>query len=62
LIRKFGLLEEILDFLGIVEVTPSTNAFNLLNLSCASHSLEVLEVNLGILTEVDYRSEIVVKT
>ena len=62
LVLEFCLLEEILDFLRIVVVALSTNAFDLPNLIGAGGSLDVLEVDFGILAKVDDRSKVVVET
>ena len=51
LIGKFGLLEEILNFLGIVEVALSADTLNLAYLTSTCGSLDVLEVNLGIFAQ-----------
>jgi hypothetical protein len=59
---KFGLLEEILDFLHIVMVTLMADMLDFSNLPSMSCCLDVLEMNLGILTEVDNQTEVVVKT
>jgi hypothetical protein len=60
LIRKLSLLEKVLHFLGIVVVTLSTDPFDLPNLASTSSGLNVLEVNFGILTQIDNR-EVVIK-
>ena len=62
LILKFGLLEEVLDFLRVVEVALSTNTLNLSDLVRAGSRLDVLEVDLGVLTKVDDGAEVVVET
>ena len=62
LVLEFGLLEEILDFLRVVVVTLSADALDLSDLVGAGGSLDVLEVDLGILAKVDDRPEIVIKT
>jgi hypothetical protein len=61
LIREFGLLEEILDFLGVVEVALPTDALHFTDLASPGSSLDVFEVNLGILAEVDNRTKIVIE-
>jgi hypothetical protein len=61
LVREFCLLEEILDFLRVVEVTLPANALDFPNLSSASGGLDILEMNLRILAKVDNRPEVIVK-
>jgi len=62
LIRHLGFLQEVLDLLGIVVVALSANTLDLSNLTGSGGGLDVLEVDLLVLTEVDDRSKIVVKT
>lgn len=62
LILKFGLFEEILDFFRVVVVALSANTLDFSYLVRASGSLDVLEVDFGILTKVDNRTEIIVET
>jgi hypothetical protein len=57
LMRKLSLLEKVLHFLRIVVVTLSTDPFDFPNLASTSSGLNVLEVNFGILTQIDNRSE-----
>ena len=44
---------EVLDLLGVVEVAPAADTLDLTDLTGARSSLDVLEVNLGVLAEVD---------
>jgi len=60
--RELGLLEEVPDFLRVIMVTLATDTLDLSNLACTYHSLDVLEVDLWVLTEVDNRPKIVVET
>ena len=62
LVLEFGLLEEILDFLWVVVVALSAYTLDLSNLVSTCGSLDVLEVNFGILAKVDDRSKVVVET
>ena len=62
LVSEFRLLEEVFDFLRIIEVTLATDTFNLSNLTGASGSLDILEVNFRVLAEVNNRAKIVVET
>ena len=62
LVLEFGLLEEILDFLRVVVVALSAYALDLSNLVSTCGSLDVLEVDFGILAKVDDRSKVVVET
>jgi hypothetical protein len=61
LVREFRLFKEVLDFLRVIEVTLSTNAFDFPNLTSASGGLDILEMNFWILAEVDDRPEVIVK-
>ena len=62
LVLEFGLLEEVLDFLWVVVVALSADALNLSDLVRASGRLDVLEVDFGVLAEVDDGTEVVVET
>ena len=62
LISQLGLLQEILDLLGVVVVGFSTDALNLTNLASPRCGLDVLEVDLRVFAEVYNRTEIVIKT
>ena len=53
LIGQLSLLEEVLDLLGVVEVTLPTDTLDFTDLTSTNGSLNVLEVNLWILAEVD---------
>jgi hypothetical protein len=61
LIRELGLLEEILDFVGIVIVALAANALHLADLAGTSGSLDVFEMHFRVLAEVDDRSKVVVQ-
>jgi hypothetical protein len=61
LVREFRLFKEVLDFLRLIEVTLSTNAFDFPNLTSASGGLDILKMNLRILAEVDNRPEVIVE-
>jgi len=60
LIRELRFLKEVLDLLRVVEITLSADSLNLTNLASAGSCLNVLEVHLGILTEVDDRTKVIV--
>ena len=62
LVLKFGLLEEVLDFLRIVVVALSANALDLSDLVRAGGRLDVLKVDFRVLAKVDDRAEVVVET
>ena len=62
LVLKFGLLEEVLDFLRVVVVALAANTFDLSDLVGAGGRLDVLEVDFGVLAKVDDRSEIIIET
>ena len=61
LVREFRLFKEVLDFLRVIQVTLSTNAFDFPNLTSASGGLDILEMDFRILAEVDDRLEVIVK-
>lgn len=62
LVGQFGLLEEVLDLLWVVEVALATDTFDFPNLPRTCRSLDVLEVNLRVFTEIDDGAQIVVET
>lgn len=62
LIGEFGFLEEVFDFLGIVEVALPADTFDFADLPCARGGLDVFEVNFRILAEVDNRAEVVIQS
>lgn len=62
LVGKLGLLEEVLDLLGVVEVALADDALDLPDLAGARRGLDVLEVHLGVLADVDDRAEVVVES
>ena len=62
LVLEFGLFEEILDFLRVVVVALSAYTLDLSDLVSTRGSLDVLEVDFGILAKVDDRSKVVVET
>ncbi|GKT40436.1 uncharacterized protein ColSpa_00617 [Colletotrichum spaethianum] len=62
LLLKSGLLQEVLDLLGVVVVAVSANALNLVELAHLGGSLDVLEVNVGVLGKVDDAAEVVEET
>ena len=53
LVQELDLLEEVFDFLRIIEVTLATDALNLSELTGASGSLDIFEVDFRVLTKVD---------
>ena len=57
LVGELGLLEEVLDPLGVVAIALAANPLHLLDLSRLAGGLDVLEVNLAVLAEVDDGSE-----
>lgn len=62
LVVETGLLEEVLDFFGIVKVGLSADTLDLTDLAGTGSRLNVLKVNLGVFAEVDNGTEIVVQT
>lgn len=62
LVLQLGFLEKVLDLLGVEVIALPTNTFDFPNLTSASGSLDVLEVDLGVCAEVDNGTEIVVET
>lgn len=62
LVGEFRFLQEVLDALGIVAVRLAADAFDLLDLAGLARRLDVLEVHVGLLTEVDDGAEEVEET
>jgi len=62
LIRKLGLLQEVLNLLRIIVIGLPADALDLTNLSCPCSSLDVLEVNLGVIAQVYDGTEVIIKT
>ena len=62
LVGQFSLLEEILDFLGVVEVAFPANALDFTYLARSSGGLDVLEVDFGVLAKIDDGPEVVIET
>jgi hypothetical protein len=62
LVRELRLLEEVLNFLGIVKIALSANALNFPNLTSASCGLDILKVDFLVLAEVDDGAKVVVET
>lgn len=62
LVGELGLLEEVLDLLGVVKVALANDALDLADLTGPRGGLDVLEVNLRVLAEVDDRAEVVVES
>lgn len=60
LIREFGFLEEILDFLRVVEVTLATDTLNFTDPTSPGGGLDILEVHLGILAQVDHQAKVII--
>jgi len=56
LIGKFGLLQEVLDLLGIIVIGLPAN------LTCPCSSLDVLEVNLRVIAQVNDRTKVVIES
>lgn len=55
-------LKEVLDALSVVAIGLATDTFHFLDLSSLASSLDILEVNLGVLAEVDDRAQKVEQT
>ena len=55
--ETFGDLEEVLDTLRVEAVALATDALHLLDLSGLARRLDVLEVDVWVLTEVDDASQ-----
>jgi hypothetical protein len=53
LVRQLGLLQEVLDTLGIEKLVLTADTLNLTELASLDGSLDVLEDDLGVLAEVD---------
>ena len=62
MVGKFGLFEEIFDFLRVVVVALATDSLHLANLTSSSRSLNVLEMHLWVLAKIDNRAQVVIKT
>jgi hypothetical protein len=62
LVRKLCLLQEVFDLFGIIVVGLPADAFNLANLTSPCSSLDILEVDLRIITQVYDRTEVIIKT
>ena len=62
LIRELRFLEEVLDFLGVIEVTLPAEALDFSNLTSSSCSLDIFEMDLWILAQVDDGTQVVVET
>ncbi len=60
LVAELGLLEEILDLLGVVIVALATDTLDLPDLTSSGSGLNVLEVNLRISAEIDDGTEVIV--
>jgi len=54
-------IEEVLDFLGVIEVTLPASVLNFPNLISESDSLDILEMNRQILAKVNNRPEVIVE-
>jgi hypothetical protein len=61
LVGKFGLLEEVLDLFGVIVIAFPANTLDLTDLSRAGGCLDILEVNLWILTKIDDRAKVVIQ-
>jgi hypothetical protein len=62
LIGELRFLEEVLDFLGVIEVTLPAEALDFSNLTSSSCSLDIFEMDLWILAQVDDGTQVVVET
>ena len=62
LIGELSFFKEVLNFLWVVEVALATDTFDFPDLACSRSSLDVLEMNLGVLAEVDDGAQIVVES
>jgi hypothetical protein len=60
-VGELGFSEKTFDLLRIVKVTFLTNAPHLANLTSTSGNLDVLKMNLRILTEIDNRAKVIVE-
>jgi hypothetical protein len=61
LVCEFGFLQEILDFFWVVKVAFATDALDFTDLACPGGGLDILEVDFGILTQIDHRAKVVVQ-
>lgn len=61
LILELGLLEEVLDLLGVVVVRLSADPLDLSDLASPRGSLDVLELDFGVGAQVDDGTEVVVE-
>lgn len=55
-------LQEIFYSFWVIAIAFTTNPFHLFDLTCLAGSLDILEVNISILTEVYNRSQEIKKT
>ena len=62
LIDVLHFLEEVLDFLGVIEVTLPADALDFSNLTSSSCSLDIFKMDLWILAQVDDGTQVVVET
>jgi hypothetical protein len=62
LIGKFGLLQEVLDLLGIIVIGLPADSLNLTNLTRPCSSLDVLEVNLRVIAQVNDRTKVIIES
>ncbi len=61
LVGQFGLFEEVLNLLRVVVVAFAADALNLANLAGTRSSLDVLEMDLRIVTQIHDRTGVVVQ-
>jgi hypothetical protein len=62
LICKLGLLQKILDLLGVIVIGLPTDAFDFTNLTRPCSSLDILEVDLWVIAQIDNRAKIIIET
>ena len=62
LVLELRLLEEVLDFLGVVVVTLATDTLDFPDLACTRGRLDVLEVHLRVGTEINNGAKVIVET
>ena len=62
LLGELGLLEEVLDLLRVVVVAVTADTLNLVKLTHLGGSLNVLEVNIGVLRQVDNAAKVIEET
>jgi hypothetical protein len=62
LIGKLGLLQKVLDLLGVIVIGLPTDALNFTNLTCPCSSLDILEVNLWVIAQIDDRAKVIIET